>query len=165
MKLHETASAHTALKSALIEQHASLGDDTEALADTLEGISEFPDLVDWALVKIGEDEALAEAAKELAATYAARAKAATERAGKMRGHLLTAMQAAGETSMKRPAGTISIRAGRPELIVDPDADLPMEFTRVTVSPDKTAIRKALDAGWEVPGARLGNGAPTLSIRR
>jgi len=165
MKLHETAAAHSVLREALVEQHASLGDDAEALSDTLDGISDFGELVDWALRKIGEDEALGKAAKELADTYAARSKAAEERAKKMRGHLLTAMQAAGERSMKRAAGTVSVRDGRPELIVDPDADLPMEFTRVTVAPDKTAIRKALDAGQAVPGARLGNGAPTLSIRR
>ena len=43
--------------------------------------------------------------------------------------------------------------------------LPLEFLRQKIEPDKTAIKAAIAAGRNVPGAALIQGAPTIQIRR
>lgn len=64
-----------------------------------------------------------------------------------------------------PEVTISLRGGSDSVhIEDPDA-VPSQLCKTVVSPDKTAIKKALQQGEIVPGAVLVTGDETVSIRR
>jgi hypothetical protein len=59
----------------------------------------------------------------------------------------------------------TVSAGRASVVVDNADSLPAEFkfTSVTITPDKKAIKAALEEG-AVPGAHLEDGRPTLRIK-
>jgi len=64
-----------------------------------------------------------------------------------------------------PLATVTVRAGKPEVIVTDEAALPTHLTKTTVSPDKRAIREAIERGETIDGVTLGNGTSVLTIRR
>lgn len=75
----------------------------------------------------------------------------------LRDYLARNMQAAGITEIKADDGTFkaSFRKSKAVEILD-EAQIPAEFMRETVKiePDKTAIRKAIESGQEVAGAKI-----------
>jgi hypothetical protein len=78
-----------------------------------------------------------------------------------------AMQAAGIRRIQGTWQALSLRAGSDSVEIMSTADLPLEYCRITapqLSPDKPAIKRAIKAGEEVPGARLHTGAETLMVK-
>jgi hypothetical protein len=62
-----------------------------------------------------------------------------------------------------PEGTLSIRpAPRGVRIIQPDF-IPEQFWRVKREPNLSAIKTALEAGTDVPGAALSNAPDVLAI--
>ena len=53
--------------------------------------------------------------------------------------------------------------GKPSVQVDDVDALPPGFVKTTTAPQKALIKRALDAGEDVPGARLSEGDPYLRI--
>jgi len=144
----------------------ALGDDEQTLIDTLDGLSYFPDQVSRVLRSINDDEALAAAAKALAAEYRERAERLTDRAKAKRTAVLRAMEAADRRKLELPEGTVSVRAGAQSVVITDEALIPNDF--LIPQPAKInrhEIKAALAAGRDVPGAVLSNGAPSLAIRR
>lgn len=84
-------------------------------------------------------------------------KAAKARNQELKDYLARNMQAAGITEIKADDGTFkaSFRKSKAVEILD-EAQIPAEFMRETVEiePDKTAIRKAIESGQEVAGAKI-----------
>ena len=58
--------------------------------------------------------------------------------------------------VETPIGTISLKSNPPATDIFDESILPKKFLKekVTYTPSKTDIKKALQAGEEVPGARL-----------
>ena len=89
-----------------------------------------------------------------------RAKTAERRAEWLRTYLREHMAAAGITKIKDDRGLIdaSLSVGRDKSVdVFDSAQVPADYMReipAKFEPDKTLIRKAIDDGFEVPGARL-----------
>lgn len=89
-----------------------------------------------------------------------RAKTAERRIEWLRTYLSEHMAAAGITKIEDERGLFSatLSHGRDKSIDVFDAEqLPQDYLReipAKYEPDKTLIRKAIDAGYEVPGARL-----------
>lgn len=150
-------------REALLAEHPDLADDPDTLLDTLDGIADAGDVIARLVRKARLDRATAAALKTLQDDMAMRRARYEARGDRLEAAALSLMQAIGERKIERPDLTISVRAGRPELIVDDDA-LPDAFCAFTRRPDRVAIRNALTGGVEVPGARLGNAAPSLSVR-
>lgn len=84
----------------------------------------------------------------------------------LKDYLARNMQAAGITEIKADDGTFkaSFRKSEAVVILD-EAQIPAEFMRETVKtePDKTAIRKAIESGRQVAGAKI-EGRKNLQIR-
>ncbi|HGN6338986.1 TPA: siphovirus Gp157 family protein [Neisseria gonorrhoeae] len=84
----------------------------------------------------------------------------------LKDYLARNMQAAGITEIKADDGTFkaSFRKSEAVVILD-EAQIPAEFMReaVKTEPDKTAIRKAIESGREVAGAKI-EGRKNLQIR-
>ncbi len=82
------------------------------------------------------------------------AKAARER---LESYLCRIIAARGGSPLKGQTNTLSVRTSDAVVIMDADA-VPAEYivekTVVTKSPDKTAIKKALKAGVDIPGVDL-----------
>ncbi|UYP51105.1 siphovirus Gp157 family protein [Neisseria gonorrhoeae] len=93
-------------------------------------------------------------------------KAAKARNQSLKDYLARNMQAAGITEIKADDGTFkaSFRKSEAVVILD-EAQIPAEFMRDTVKtePDKTAIRKAIESGRQVAGAKI-EGRKNLQIR-
>lgn len=80
--------------------------------------------------------------------------------------LLQAMEALGLRYWSCVQATLSLAAGQPKVTIS-DADrLPdaLVATRIVRTPDKAAIRAALEAGDTVEGACLSNATPVLQVR-
>lgn len=82
--------------------------------------------------------------------------------------LLQAMEALGLRYWSCVQATLSLAAGRPKVIISDDAAdrLPdaLVAIRIVRTPDKAAIRAALEAGDTVEGASLSNATPVLQVR-
>lgn len=93
-------------------------------------------------------------------------KAVKARNQSLKDYLARNMQAAGITEIKADDGTFkaSFRKSEAVVILD-EAQIPAEFMReaVKTEPDKTAIKKAIESGREVAGAKI-EGRKNLQIR-
>jgi hypothetical protein len=74
------------------------------------------------------------------------------------------LQALEVKRLERAGYTASIGLSPGKVHVSDVDLLPPQYTRVTVTADKTALHSALKLGDEIPGATLGNGEPTITIR-
>lgn len=62
--------------------------------------------------------------------------------------------------------SLSLSAGQSKVVIVDEAALPEMMMKVTITraPDKAMIKGALDAGIEVAGASMSNGAAVLTVR-
>lgn len=155
--------------SAISEQlREMLGEDfdDQAFWDTLDGETDALDIADRIIANMQTDAALADAAKAQADALAARAKRLGERQNAHKRALLTLLDATGQKKLERPCATVSRRAGSLSVHIVNEADIPSQLMTVktTTSPDKTAIKKQIEAGETVPGAELVRGDDTVSVR-
>lgn len=104
-----------------------------------------------------------EAIKAEEARLAARRKAIENRSARVKALLLPAVEALGG-KVKGVRFTASIRNVEAIDVIDL-AEIPAEFKRekITIDPDKIAIKRAIKAGEEIPGAILVS-RPSVSIR-
>jgi hypothetical protein len=153
--------------SAAMSLIASLGDDAEDQAIRESALDGETDALEVArrLIRAALDlEAMAEAAERREADLRVRRARFAARAGEARETAKQMLDALGVNRLQSEDFTVSLKLGPPKVIVtDPDA-LPAEFVRTVRSPDKTAIKAALDAGRGVPGALTSNGSLVLAVR-
>lgn len=80
-----------------------------------------------------------------------------------RERLAELLDAHGVVGEARPFGRMTLVRTPPRVDVHDAEALASQFIRINPEPDKAAIRAALAAGEEVPGARLSNGSVTVRI--
>lgn len=141
---------------------ADLDLDPQTVADTLESLSGELEVKAANVVGFTRNlESLAEAIKAEEARMASRRKALESRAANLRSYVLSCMQSAGVQKIEGPRFKIAIRSNPEAVDVFDAAQIPAAFMRQPEppppSPDKTAIKAALKAGADVPGARLTQG--------
>lgn len=144
------------------EQHAGLLalDDPElpqeAIDNTLEALQgEFEDKGRSVIAFALNCDAQAKVIDEHIKRLQARSKALKRRHQSMRDYLLTNMERCGISKIESPLFTATVKSGGSKSVtVDADAELDKKFQRVTVTADKAAIKKALEAGEEVNGAHI-----------
>lgn len=150
----------------LLEEYPELADDEDLRADMVEGSTAAYDVLDRILSQMREAESDGVGIAERIGRLEARKEAADKRAQAMRRLALRLMTAGDLKSVKLPEGTLSRVKGRESVTIDDEAALPAEYVKekITYSPDKTALKAALLAGTEVPGARIVVGDETLQVR-
>lgn len=141
---------------------ADLDMDPQTVADTLESLSGELEVKAANVVGFTRNlESLADAIKAEEARMAGRRKALENRAASLRAYVLACMQSAGVQKIEGPRFKIAIRSNPEAVDVFDAAQIPAAFMRQPEppppSPDKTAIKAALKAGTDVPGARLTQG--------
>lgn len=144
------------------EKLSDLDLDEQTIADTLEGMSGELEVKATNVAFFARNlESLAASIKDAEAGMAARRKALENRAARMRDYLLNCMQLAGVQKIEGPYFKLAQRENPPAIIIDEPGLIPAEFMRQPdpppPAPDKTAIKEALKAGKEVPGAHLARG--------
>lgn len=159
MKLYELTGALADL--------SSMDMDDEAVKNSLECIQgDFNDKA-VAIIKLSENlEADTTAIDAEIERLKARKQVIVNRKNSLREYLLHNMQAANIQKIECPLFTASLRKGVESVDIIDQSQIPDEFVNVEVvtSPDKKAIKAALNAGLEVPGAALKRGATTITIK-
>lgn len=147
------------------------GCDEQALKDTLEGEA-------WPLEMKAQNygfvirnlESTAASIKEAEKQMKARRESIEKRAAALLERLKTGLEIAGVTKIECPHFALTIKKNPPSVDVWDEKQIPAQYMRTpepppppTPVPDKAAIKEAIEAGVEVPGALLAQGT-RLEIR-
>jgi hypothetical protein len=150
----------------MLAAYPELMDDADLRADMIDGETDFPRVMSRLVRAQQERIALASGVAEYIGALSER-KARMERgANGIKETMLDLMQAAGADKVTLPEATISVTKPRTtvEIVDGAEAHLPQGFVTFKPIPDKTALKSALEAGEDIPGARLVTGDPGLTIR-
>ena len=140
-------------------------DDEDAAHDAVEGETSLFEVIQSAVDRIGELEALSEATKARQDALKARRDRFDRQAENLRTALHSALGAANLKKVELPLATISCRPVPAKAIVSSEADIPAQFWKAQPPKiDLKGITEALKAKADVPGASLSNGGETVSIR-
>jgi hypothetical protein len=148
-----------------IERMEDLDDQT--MLDTLEGIEgDFLDKGQNVAAYFQNLDAEASALKEAENRITARRKSIENKSNSLKEYLLRNMQALNITKIECPEFSITLR--KPSRIVEvyDESKLGDEFTvtKTITTPDKNLIKKFINDGFEINGARLIDGKQTLTIK-
>ncbi|VTP70511.1 Siphovirus Gp157 [Leclercia adecarboxylata] len=122
--------------------------------------------VEQILAACKNEQAYAETLKEESRKLAERAKAAENRVVSMKEYVARSLDTAGKTSIKAGIHQVTVRAPSKSVEITDAAALPAEYVEyeTTIKADKLAIKHKLDAGIDIPGARIKIGKPSLIIK-
>ncbi|MFJ3117862.1 siphovirus Gp157 family protein [Pseudomonas protegens] len=138
-----------------------------ALRDTMEGIEgEFQEKGKAiAMITLNIDGDL-EAIQSQIDRLTERKRIINNRKESLKEYLRQNMDLAGITKITHPLFTITCGKGKPIVVIDDEKAIPDDFVnvKVTSTPDKAAIAKALKDGQEVPGAHSEIGRSSISIK-
>ncbi len=156
------AAQYRLLADQLRQDFGHLDDDT--LADTLEGISELPDMIEEIIRSSLDDEAMIAALKMRVEAMAARLARLKERHQKKRQLAAWSLGAAGLGRLKAPDFSVSLSEGALRLEISDETLLaPVYLVPQPPKPDRTAIAAALKQGEPVMGAHLVQGQPYITV--
>lgn len=146
---------------------ADLDLDDATLADTLDSMGgELEEKATNTIMVARNLGATAEAIKAAAADMLARARSMENRADWLKKNVFDAMTQTGITRIECPYFALSIAKNPPSVDVFDSLQVPQDYMReipATSAPDKALIKKALQDGYDVPGARIVQGT-RLSIK-
>lgn len=147
----------------LLEQWPDIDDET--LGDTLEGITDLPEMIGAVIRSSLADQAMVSGLKARLEQMRCRLGRLEARAVKKRQLALNALVEADIKKLTQPDFTVSVRAGTPGLMITSEADIPEDFW-VPQPPrlDRQRVLAALKQGKVVSGTSLNNPQPTLSVR-
>ncbi len=161
--LQSEISTYLILSDQLKAQYAEI--DEETLADTLEGLSQLPDLIQAIIRSSLEDEALIQALKARLEEMGQRLARFRERKAKKRALVTWAMEKASLERIQAPDFSVFMRSGPPRLEISDEQKIPGEFfTPQAPRLDRAALAATLKRGDPVEGAYLAAGSRAISVR-
>jgi hypothetical protein len=139
--------------------------DDETLLDTLEGISQLPDLIQALIRSSLEDEALIGGLKQRLEDMQARLSRLKDRFDRKRELASWAMTNAEIIKLQAADFTLSLRQGPPRLDVVDQDKVPTEYF-IPQPPrlDRSGLTSALKRGDVIPGAVLVEGQMHVAVR-
>jgi hypothetical protein len=148
-----------------IAEAFGLDDDDQALIDTLEGQSDFADLCAAALREANARKAMAEGLTQLIDEMCKRKERLLHSYQRTRAIVAEAMLNAGERKLMLPDMTVSVRMGKPRLIID-EAALSDRYKipQVVFKTNKEAIQADVDKGDVPEGVQIANPQPVITVR-
>ncbi len=161
--LQSEISTYLILSGQLKAQYAEI--DEETLADTLEGLSQLPDLIQAIVRSSLEDEALIQALRARLEEMGERLARFKERKAKKRALVTWAMEKASMERIQAPDFSIFMRSSPAHLEISDEEKIPGEFF-VPRAPrlDRAGLVAALKRGDPVDGAYLAEGSRAISVR-
>jgi hypothetical protein len=138
-----------------------LQDDAELRADTIE--TNAYEILARLIDKEREADSMASATAGRISALQARKQRHEKTKDAMRSLMFRIMKAGGLQKVPLAEATVSIGKKAAAVEITDEALLPASLVKVTLSPDKAAIKAALAAG-PVPGARMGEAGETLTVR-
>lgn len=125
-------------------------------ADDLDGLqSALNEKLEACAVFVKDLEATVRAIKAEEHALASRRRTAEIKAERLKEYIACNMLQAGYSKLETPRCAVSIRKSK-RTVIESEADIPEQFKTVveSVKLDKTAIKKAINSGEEVPGAHV-----------
>lgn len=161
--LHTEVTHYLILADQLKAQFGAIDDET--LRDTLEGLSQLPDLIQEVVRSSLYDQVLITGLKARLDEMQERLERLKTRCDKKRALACSTMVSAGLERMQAPDFSLSIRHGPPRLEVVDEAQIPDHFL-VPQAPrlDRAGLLNALKRGEAIEGAVLLNGEPHIAVR-
>jgi hypothetical protein len=161
--LHGEVALHVFAKRELLDQYPDL--DNETLADTLDGLTDFNEILAAFVRSALDDEALATALSTRLADMKARLDRLTHRAKTKRSLVLDAMTKADLKRLIAPDFTVSVRKATPYLEVIEEARIPEDYWKPQPAKlDRQGLISDLRNGAVIAGAQLGPRTSQLSVR-
>jgi type II secretory pathway component PulL len=158
-------SAEVRVAAEIIEQiRAAIGDDDADFAEIVENETDILERLRKMLRVARLAEADAKATADIMDELRDRKSRLAAKSDKLRDSVKWAMSELGMDKLPAPDMSVSLRNAAPGVEIIDLSQLPERYVKVTVAPDKAAIREALKDGETIPGACLKNGAPSLTIR-
>jgi hypothetical protein len=139
----------------------------EMIADTLDGMKfELSEKLDSIYSVVRNLDGLAQTCGAEAARLSARKRSFENSSETLRKYVLACLIAAGEKTLKTTLNTFTARKGLVKVVIDNANSLPDEFVSVetVITPDKKAIKEAIEAKKDVPGAHIEIGEESLQVR-
>ncbi len=139
--------------------------DEETVIDTLEGMTDLHEMIAAVVRSRLDDLAFLAALRVRMADMQERAARIDQRAEKKKDVVTSVMERAALKKLTEPDFTLSLRSTSPPLVIVDEGRVPDDFWKPQ-SPklDRQGLISALKEGREVPGAVLGNGGMTISVR-
>src|SRR4029434_252891 len=139
--------------------------DDETLQDTLEGISEVPDLIQPLIRSSLDDETLIEALKQRVEDMQARLSRFKDRFERKRELASWAMASTEIAKIQTEDFTLSLRQGPPRLEITDQDKVPSEYL-IHQAPkvDRSGLTSALKRGDVIPGTVLLEGQMHVAVR-
>lgn len=148
----------------LIEQFPELKDDDDLRADAIEGETDAHALILDALQARQDAQTMVGAIKARQDDLQARRGRFERKAEAMSSLIKNVMRAANLANLQLPEATITITAGKASVGIMDLGAIPQGYFKLEKVVDKQAIRSAIDAGEDIPGAGLVIGETSVSIR-
>lgn len=160
--LHQL-SIHQLLRERLASEFPDV--DEETLSDTVEGMTDLAEMLAAVVRSHLDDVSMANALKERISTMQTRLSRLEERSRRKRELVASTMQRANVKKICEPDFTASLRNTPPAVILTEEDKIPSEYWKPQ-SPklDRQSLLATLREGQPVPGAILGNGGSTVSVR-
>ena len=155
---------HTSELTYLSEQLAEYKDDLETFWDTLDGETNVMDMVGSALEDLVTAEGDEAKLDHMILKYTQRRDAVRSRKEAIKRALKIILLATQQKKIPHALATISLRDGVESVLIADQAKIPTQLCKTTVTPDKAAIKKLLQAGEVIDGAILNMGPQSISIR-
>lgn len=150
--------------SRLLTDYPEIAEDTQLLADSIEGETGLYKILDRALSARQEAISMVYGIKEREADLEERRKRYEQQAEAFKGLMLSLMQCAAQEKVTLLEATLSINKPRTSVEVINEDELPQGYYQTKKVADKAAIKKAIEAGETIPGASLKWGDAGLTIR-
>jgi hypothetical protein len=139
--------------------------DDETLRDTVEGLTDLPELLASILRSHLDDLALLAALRTRILDMQERFARLEARAETKRALVASVMERADIKKLNEPDFTASLRQVPPGLMIANEQEVPEAYWKPQPPKlDRKALLAALNAGQVIAGAALGNGSTTIAVR-
>lgn len=157
----ETEAAKT-LRAQLADVFA---DDADLAADMVEAETSLHEAIGSAIELLAGDSAALVGIDDLIEKLKKRRERFALRIDNTRTALSVALEQAGRKTFEHPVATLTLKAVAPSVTVTDEAAIPSRFWKSAAPKlDKTALKEALKAKEDIPGAVMGNGSQALQVR-
>lgn len=158
MKIHSSELAY------LSEILSEYKDDLETFWDTLDGETNVMDMVGSGLEDLVTAEGDEAKLDHMILKYSQRRDVVRSRKEAIKRSLKIILLATQQKKIPHSLATITLREGSQSVLIADEKKIPTQLCRTTVTPDKAAIKKLLQAGEVIDGAVLNTGPQSISIR-
>ncbi|WP_245319174.1 siphovirus Gp157 family protein [Consotaella salsifontis] len=148
----------------LLAAYPELVEDETLRADTIEGETDAHRVLSKIVAIERDANSMMAAVGERVKDLQVRKARYERRKDAMRALLFRLMKAGALSKVNLAEATLSIGKGRASVEIVDETKVPKRFMKVTTTPDKTAIKSALDAGEKVRGAKMSEPGEVLSVR-